>query len=288
MDAPECRFCLLEENECDAPLIAPCRCKGSSKWVHRSCLDTWRSSGGIESFSNCATCSFEYVLIDISDPVAEETRQASMYRLALTRNTVTFVLSVEVIVAFLYVILYFGNIHISSIRWLAEAIGWPISYILMAHVSFSAVVGGITAIVPGMLMIALCGDEEIARLRLPLCSVYTYEDWMSENPMVAITIFILVGTVATVAIGWLYVRLQSRRDVEMEFSRNLSNLFVVQDLQHLEEEIEQQYKEVQRTSTMRTRPRKYTYGNGGLRPVRRVAPYTRMRVGVSRRLRSAV
>jgi len=31
----QCRFCLEEDGE----MIAPCLCKGSTKWVHRECLD---------------------------------------------------------------------------------------------------------------------------------------------------------------------------------------------------------------------------------------------------------
>ncbi|VAI54740.1 unnamed protein product [Triticum turgidum subsp. durum] len=40
-DFPQCRICL--DNEGD-DLIAPCNCKGTQKYVHRSCLDNWRST----------------------------------------------------------------------------------------------------------------------------------------------------------------------------------------------------------------------------------------------------
>uniref|UniRef100_A0A0D3F0A1 RING-CH-type domain-containing protein n=1 Tax=Oryza barthii TaxID=65489 RepID=A0A0D3F0A1_9ORYZ len=40
-DCPQCRICL--DNEGD-DLIAPCHCKGTQKYVHRSCLDNWRST----------------------------------------------------------------------------------------------------------------------------------------------------------------------------------------------------------------------------------------------------
>ncbi|CAB4302573.1 unnamed protein product [Prunus armeniaca] len=39
---PQCRICLdTEEGE---DLIAPCHCRGTQKYVHRSCLDNWRST----------------------------------------------------------------------------------------------------------------------------------------------------------------------------------------------------------------------------------------------------
>ncbi|CEL92708.1 unnamed protein product [Vitrella brassicaformis CCMP3155] len=40
-----CRFCRLSEDDPDAaddgPLVAPCGCKGSIKWVHTKCLEQW-------------------------------------------------------------------------------------------------------------------------------------------------------------------------------------------------------------------------------------------------------
>ncbi|XP_008798098.1 E3 ubiquitin-protein ligase MARCHF1-like isoform X4 [Phoenix dactylifera] len=40
-DLPQCRICL---DTGDDDLIAPCQCKGTQKYVHRSCLDNWRST----------------------------------------------------------------------------------------------------------------------------------------------------------------------------------------------------------------------------------------------------
>ncbi|KAG8638187.1 uncharacterized protein LOC110599632 isoform X3 [Manihot esculenta] len=40
-DQPQCRICLDTGGD---DLIAPCHCKGTQKYVHRSCLDNWRST----------------------------------------------------------------------------------------------------------------------------------------------------------------------------------------------------------------------------------------------------
>uniref|UniRef100_A0A7N0V5T0 RING-CH-type domain-containing protein n=1 Tax=Kalanchoe fedtschenkoi TaxID=63787 RepID=A0A7N0V5T0_KALFE len=40
-DPPQCRICLDVGDEL---LIAPCYCKGTQKYVHRSCIDNWRST----------------------------------------------------------------------------------------------------------------------------------------------------------------------------------------------------------------------------------------------------
>lgn len=57
-----CRICLDESvNRFD--FIAPCNCKGSSQYVHRDCLDKWRSAREDKAFSKCTECLREYKLI---------------------------------------------------------------------------------------------------------------------------------------------------------------------------------------------------------------------------------
>ena len=54
-----CRICL--ENDKPDLMIAPCACKGSSKWVHRFCLDQWRATNqDAVAFSKCTECLFDY------------------------------------------------------------------------------------------------------------------------------------------------------------------------------------------------------------------------------------
>ena len=36
-----CRICLSNENSAKNPLISPCQCKGTMKWVHFTCLQSW-------------------------------------------------------------------------------------------------------------------------------------------------------------------------------------------------------------------------------------------------------
>ncbi|KAH8811749.1 RING finger domain protein [Xylogone sp. PMI_703] len=46
-------------------LIRPCKCKGSSRWVHEGCLQQWRHadpSYGRRNFWECPTCGFRYRL----------------------------------------------------------------------------------------------------------------------------------------------------------------------------------------------------------------------------------
>jgi hypothetical protein len=63
-----CRICLAGEDPdepCGASerLFSPCRCRGTMKYVHRSCLDGWRAhQAGQRAYYRCDQCSFEYRL----------------------------------------------------------------------------------------------------------------------------------------------------------------------------------------------------------------------------------
>lgn len=52
----------------DGPLLSPCKCKGSSKYVHENCLQQWRiaNPGNQRNFWQCPTCGFKYKLTRLS------------------------------------------------------------------------------------------------------------------------------------------------------------------------------------------------------------------------------
>ena len=55
----ECRICFDSANSED--MISPCLCRGSSKYVHRECLNDWfELSENPHARSNCQECQFNY------------------------------------------------------------------------------------------------------------------------------------------------------------------------------------------------------------------------------------
>jgi hypothetical protein len=57
----ECRIC-LEEDEIEN-LISPCLCRGTSKYIHETCLNEWRTlSENRDNERICPQCKFEYKL----------------------------------------------------------------------------------------------------------------------------------------------------------------------------------------------------------------------------------
>ena len=41
--APACRICMDGLDDSDIPLISPCLCRGSLRYVHAGCLNRWRA-----------------------------------------------------------------------------------------------------------------------------------------------------------------------------------------------------------------------------------------------------
>jgi hypothetical protein len=59
MNSNICRIC-LEEDEINN-MIYPCRCSGTSKYVHKDCLNQWRTlSDNIDAYKKCFECNYEY------------------------------------------------------------------------------------------------------------------------------------------------------------------------------------------------------------------------------------
>ncbi|XP_031567502.1 E3 ubiquitin-protein ligase MARCH3-like [Actinia tenebrosa] len=61
----ECRICRCKGDE---PLISPCKCSGSSKWIHQSCLIQWFQ---ISRTSRCELCSETVIIRKYTKPICE-------------------------------------------------------------------------------------------------------------------------------------------------------------------------------------------------------------------------
>ena len=53
----ECRICF--EDDTNEPLLAPCDCSGSMRWVHKSCLQKWIH---MKQSSQCPVCKQECII----------------------------------------------------------------------------------------------------------------------------------------------------------------------------------------------------------------------------------
>ncbi|XP_059645077.1 uncharacterized protein LOC132286722 isoform X2 [Cornus florida] len=100
-DHPQCRICLDAEGE---DLIAPCHCKGTQKYVHRSCLDNWRSTKEGFAFAHCTECRAVFILRANVPPDRWWLRLKFQFLVA--RDHAFIFVIVQLIVAFLGILVY--------------------------------------------------------------------------------------------------------------------------------------------------------------------------------------
>ncbi|KAK7817157.1 e3 ubiquitin-protein ligase march1 [Quercus suber] len=100
-DQHQCRICLDIGGE---DLIAPCHCKGTQKYVHRSCLDNWRSTKEGFAFAHCTECRAVFILRANVPPDRWWLRLKFQFLVA--RDHAFIFIIVQLIVAFLGVLVY--------------------------------------------------------------------------------------------------------------------------------------------------------------------------------------
>lgn len=62
-----CWICFASDEDSNlAPWVQPCKCRGSTKWVHQSCLYRWvdeKQKGNALRAVSCQQCQTEYILV---------------------------------------------------------------------------------------------------------------------------------------------------------------------------------------------------------------------------------
>jgi hypothetical protein len=116
-------------------LIAPCRCKGSSKFVHRACLDQWRATKGPQRplergervaqpnsnpFTHCTTCGFKFRIRTVA--VAGEEYNLLKYRLYVARDLTGVALALFAALSLL-----------AGVLWLLGTLPFTSDYLLWAN-----------------------------------------------------------------------------------------------------------------------------------------------------------
>ncbi|XP_006368031.2 E3 ubiquitin-protein ligase MARCH1-like isoform X1 [Solanum tuberosum] len=107
----QCRICLETDGR---DFIAPCKCKGTSKFVHRECLDHWRAVKEGFAFSHCTTCKAPYYL-RVHVPTDRKWRTLK-FRFFVTRDILFIFLAVQLVIALLGYLVYLIDTHHKS--WL--------------------------------------------------------------------------------------------------------------------------------------------------------------------------
>ncbi|KAG2583612.1 probable E3 ubiquitin ligase SUD1 [Panicum virgatum] len=100
-----CRICLETESEIGDELISPCMCKGTQQFVHRSCLDHWRSVKEGFAFSHCTTCKAQFHLR--VETWEDNSWRKMKFRIFVTRDVLLVFLAVQLTISIIGAIAYF-------------------------------------------------------------------------------------------------------------------------------------------------------------------------------------
>lgn len=99
-----CRIC-LEDDEPDT-MISPCMCRGTSKWVHRSCLDQWRIHERDRAFSQCTECNFTYHMEAKGGRDHEVMWRHAKFYMLVSRDILLVTLALQAVISFFGWIVY--------------------------------------------------------------------------------------------------------------------------------------------------------------------------------------
>lgn len=101
-----CRICL----ECDGDeddLISPCMCKGTQQFVHRACLDHWRSVKEGFAFSHCTTCKAQFHLQVVE--LKDNSWRKIKFRLFVARDVFLVFLAVQTVIGLMGGLAYIAD-----------------------------------------------------------------------------------------------------------------------------------------------------------------------------------
>ncbi|OMP02506.1 Zinc finger, RING-CH-type [Corchorus olitorius] len=106
--------------EAGRDFIAPCKCKGTAKYVHRECLDHWRAVKEGFAFAHCTTCKAPYHLrVHVA---ADRKWRTLKFRFFVTRDILSIFLAVQLVITSLAYLVYLIDSYQQS--WLRLAWGF--------------------------------------------------------------------------------------------------------------------------------------------------------------------
>ena len=102
MEPTSCRIC--SDEDIISNLISPCKCKGSSKYVHRECLDLWRNRDGVNSknFNQCYICNFKYGIEKQNKNEIELRKQNEYNKKIYSEYILLFIIALSLVIIILF------------------------------------------------------------------------------------------------------------------------------------------------------------------------------------------
>lgn len=166
---PLCRICFDIEG---GDLIAPCDCRGTQKYVHRSCLDHWRSTKEGFAFAHCTECRALFVLRANIPPDRWWLRLK--FQILVVRDHALIFIAVQLIVALLGVTVY--RYYGSELREMFDYEEHPYGFYTMAVLAIVLV-----GLLYGFFIAIICGQKINERHYHVLAKQELTKEFVVEN-----------------------------------------------------------------------------------------------------------
>lgn len=169
-EPPQCRICL--DYAGDEELIAPCRCKGTQKYVHRSCLDNWRAVKEGFAFAHCTECRTLFHLR--ANMPADRWWLRLKFKLLVIRDHALLFIVVQLVVALMAMLVYV--VYGKNLREMFGYERYPYSFYTLAIV-ISVLVG----MLYGFFIAIICGQRISNRHYHVLAKQELTKEYVVEN-----------------------------------------------------------------------------------------------------------
>lgn len=251
-----CRYCLDEGTRRD--FIAPCNCSGTSKWVHRSCLDRWRSTREDKAFSQCTECHAYYDMVCITndtwhDSCCRRLRFCGYF----SRDLLALIFISQAVVFFFSGFIFLVDLNGHALFHLSKmtnptlfyyGAGWFVALALVGMLALcfrnqccescsnsqNVYCGDLVCPyycfdpTPGCIYCGPC--ESCASCECAQCSAVTCGEEMLGIALVVGLIFAVIGVFVSVVFGFIILQHIIRRHISILNKWNLTKEYVVRDL----------------------------------------------------------
>nr|GMD82681.1 E3 ubiquitin-protein ligase MARCH8-like [Ipomoea batatas] len=227
-----CRICLETDVRQGDELIAPCLCKGTQEFVHRKCLDHWRSVKEGFAFTHCTTCKAAFRL-EVKEVKFDMVTRIK-HKLFVVRDFfIHFVIAqavIAVLSGYAYLVDYKGFVHNFVDKYFTFLSSQPsISfYYSMGALGFLIALGFVC-------FITICAwlanlDGRIAGLQNCVLAMFMW-NWIPAATALILTIYVFAvcGVGYGLFLATTIVHKSWHRHYRILMKRNLTKVYVVVD-----------------------------------------------------------
>ncbi|KAL8208730.1 hypothetical protein R6Q57_008142 [Mikania cordata] len=232
-----CRICLECNGEQDDDLISPCLCKGTQQFVHRACLDNWRSIKEGFAFSHCSTCKAQFHLKVVKQKAISWPK--IKFKLFVARDVFLVFLALQMVIGLIGGLAYTfdkdGSYRTSvTVEWYPILSTHPIPFYYCIGVIFFFVVVGFFGLIIHCL--SCNNDPRVIGCQNFCfgCGILDCFPTSMEIWAVVIVFLVVVFTILGIAYGFLAATIALQRIWQRHYraltKKELTKEFVVEDL----------------------------------------------------------